>query len=1039
MDLIKSKKAGLNILLKTVACMLFLIPSCLLAQTGGIAVKGQVTVDDQPLAGVTVMVQGTSRYAMTDDGGNYSITAVDQNSVLVFSFIGYKTVNETVGARSVINIAMEEDVQQLEQTVVIGYGTQRKEAVTGSVISMGGETIKEVAAANLSQALQGRFAGIEMTQTNSQPGAQMQIRVRGQRSLNASNDPLIVLDGIPLPSTFTFSDINPNDVKSVDILKDASATGIYGSRGANGVILITTNKGTIGQKPIISYNGYVGAKTLFAEYPMMTGPEFLALREAAGTYHGLSADEKDNINTNWQDLFYKTGLVTNHDVGISGGAEQVAYNFGLGYYREESMIPTQNYSRISLRGTIDQQIGKYFRFGITTNNSYTISNGMQIGLYGVLNSSPLTSPYDEDGNLKERNDLIVQGDKQFVLTKEVVESLEENDKWLNQSKGFGTYNNIFGEVKVPWVEGLKYKLNLGLNFRMSDGGSYTGIGVNSSTSDSPSTASISRSFNTSWTIENLITYDRTFAEKHQVNVVGLFSAEQNHYHSTYISARNIPADFLLYYNLGMAPSEDVSIDPNFQGYEESALISWMGRVIYSYDGRYMLSAAFRSDASSRLAPGYQWHTYPAVSLGWNIHKEKFMENVSFINSLKLRAGYGETSNESTSPYATLGQLSTRFYNFDTNYQTGYYVSQLPNPTLGWEYSETWNYGMDFTLLKNRLSGTIEYYVQNTHDVLIQLDLPRTSGVSARYWSNMGQTQNKGFELSLNGVILENLNGWHWEAGINLYTNKNKIVALASGATRDINNGWFVGYPIDVLYTYEMLGLWQKDDPDFKYLSLFEGDSGNEGMIKVRYFGERDVNGAPTRAIGDDDRVIRKLDPDFQGGFNTNVNWKNFDLTIVGAFKSGGTLISTLYGSSGYLNQLTGRRGQVSVDYWTPENTGAKYPKPGGASASAEGPRHGDLLNLFDASYVKIRTITLGYNFEQKWVKDAGIKRLRLYASVQNPFVLFSPYHNETGMDPEPNSYGTQNQAVGAYQARFAVIGTNAPQTRTWLLGINLTF
>ncbi|MDR1348487.1 MAG: TonB-dependent receptor [Prevotellaceae bacterium] len=1018
--------------------MLFLIPSCLYAQTGGITVKGQVTGNNDPLGGVTVLVQGTGTYAMTDDNGNYSIVAPNQNSVLTFSFIGYTTVNETIGTRSIINVAMEEEVQQLEQTVVIGYGTQRKEAVTGSVASIGGESIREVAAANIAQALQGRIAGIEMTQTNSQPGAEMQIRIRGQRSLTANNDPMIVLDGIPYPGSL--GDINQNDIKSIDVLKDASATAIYGARGANGVIIITTNKGTMGQKAVVTYNGYVGVKTAIP-YPMMSGPKFLTMRELAGVYSGTSADEKATTNTDWQDLFYRTGISHSHDVGISGGSEKGTYNFGLGYYSEDGVIPTQNYSRISLRGTIDQQIGKYFRFGVTTNNSYTMSNGMQIGMYGILNSSPLTGPYptDANGNLKERNDLIVQGDAQYILTKEAIESLEENDKWVNQSKNFGTYNNIFGEVKIPWIEGLKYKLNLGLNLRMSDGGSYTGVGVNSSTLDNPSSASVSRSFMTNWAVENLLTYDRTFAEKHQVNVVGLFSSEQTHIHNSYISARNIPADFLLYYNLGQGPAEDININSDYQGYQESALISWMGRIMYSYDGRYMASVAFRSDASSRLAPGHQWHTYPAISLGWNIHKEKFMENVSFINSLKLRAGYGETSNQSVNPYATLGALSNRNYNFGTNYQTGYYVSLLPNPNLGWEFSETWNFGLDFSLLKNRLHGTIEYYIVNTHDLLMSLNLPATSGVGS-YMANIGQTQNKGFELSLNGTILNNYNGWTWDAGINLYTNSNKIVSLASGATRDEYNSWFVGYPIDVLYTYEMLGLWNESDPDYQYIQFLEGSTlASAGDIKIKYRGDYNTDGSPSRPFGADDRVIRKMDPDFQGGFNTRVAYKGFDISIIGAFKSGGTLISTLYGSSGYLNQLTGRRGQVDVDFWTPENTGAKYPRPGGLPAAAEGPRHGDLLNLFDASYLKIRTITLGYNFEQKWIKDAGISRLRVYATVQNPFVLFSPFYNETGIDPEPNSYGNQNQAVSAYQSRLAVIGTNAPQTRTWLFGINLTF
>ncbi|MDR2651878.1 MAG: TonB-dependent receptor plug domain-containing protein, partial [Prevotellaceae bacterium] len=376
MDLIKSKKAGLNILLKVVACMLFLIPSGLFAQTGGITVKGQVTFNNEPLAGVTVLVQGTNRYAMTDDGGNYTITAVDQNSVIAFTFIGYKTVNETVGTRSVINVAMEEDVLQIEQTVVIGYGTQRKEAVTGSVASISGDAMRSVASTNISTALQGRIAGIEMTQTSSQPGATMQIRIRGTRSLSADNDPLIVLDGIPFPGSI--NDIDPSSIRSVDVLKDASATAIYGSRGANGVILITTIRSSYGEpRAMVSYNGYVGVKTLFSRYPMMDGPEFIKLRQEAAktidelqngyTKYTYTDDEDANVNTDWQDMLFRPGIVTSHDVSISKGGETGGYIFGAGYYKDQALIPTQQYTRIALRAAIDQSIGKYFKFGITSN------------------------------------------------------------------------------------------------------------------------------------------------------------------------------------------------------------------------------------------------------------------------------------------------------------------------------------------------------------------------------------------------------------------------------------------------------------------------------------------------------------------------------------------------------------------------------------------------------------------------------------------------------------------------------------------------
>lgn len=463
----------------------------------------------------------------------------------------------------------------------------------------------------------------------------------------------------------------------------------------------------------------------------------------------------------------------------------------------------------------------------------------------------------------------------------------------------------------------------------------------------------------------------------------------------------------------------------------------MARAMYTYDNRYMFSATVRSDASSRLAKGHQWHTYPAVSAGWNIRQESFLDNVTWMDMLKLRVGYGQTSNQAVDPYSTLGMLSTRPYNFGpTGYATGYYVSSLPNADLGWEYSSTWNLGLDFSLFNGRLSGTLEYYIQKTNNLLLSVNLPSTAGVGS-YMGNVGKTQNKGVEFTINGTILENLNGWTWDASVNISANRNKITALASGQKRDEGNHWFVGYPIDVIYDYEKIGLWNETDPDAQYLQVLE-PGGNFGMIKVKYTGDYDETGKPTRAIGADDRQILSMDPKFQGGFSTHVSYKGFDLSVIGAFKYGGILISSLHASNGYLNMLTGRRGQVDVDYWTEENTDAKYPKPGGIQ-SGDNPKYGSTLGYFDASYWKIRTITLGYQFEnQKWVKNLGIDNLRAYVTIQNPFVICSPYHKETGLDPETNSYGDENAAVASIR-RLLTVGTNSPATRNFLFGINLTF
>ena len=991
---------------------------------------GYVADSQGPLIGATVMEKGTNNGTVTDFNGFFTLN-VKPGATIVVSYVGY--VSQEVKAGDNLKINLKEDGHVVNEVVVIGYGTQRREAVTGSVANIGGEKLNQVAATNAAQALQGRVAGVLMTQTSSKPGAEMQIRIRGQRSLTASNDPLIVLDGIPFMGQL--SDINPADIKSMDILKDASATAIYGSRGANGVIIITTVKGNQGAPAKVTYNGYVSFKKVFHKYPMMDGPTFSKMRQYAGLYQN-SLDESENTNTDWQDLYYQTGISHNHDLSVAGGTNGGSFSFGAGYYKDESVVPTEGYDRISVRGNFDQKIGKWFRFGLSTNNSYRKTQGVN-NMYAVLGSSPLSSPYDADGNLKRYNAL--PADDQIVVTKETVK--RDKDVWMSENKGIGTYNTLFAELKCPWIEGLTYRINVGLNFRSSKSGSFTGTGINNKDANAVNSGSIYENQTRNWAVENLLTYDRTFAEKHNLNVVAMYSAEQTTYEQTGASAQEIPADYFQYYALDKALGQ-----ANLTGYNywQSGLVSWMGRVMYSYDNKYMISAALRSDASSRLAKGHQWHTYPAVSAGWNIARENFMENLKWIDNLKLRVGYGETSNQSINPYSTLGGLATRNYNFGSTYKSGYYVNSLPNPELGWEYSKTWNFGLDFSFFNGRLSGSFEYYTQKTNDILLNVKLPDTSGVSS-YTGNIGNTENKGWEFSLNGIIIDNKNGWNWEAGINFYQNRNKLTKLATNDPdgRDEGNLWFVGHPIDVIYDYEYVGLWQKDDP---YLDILE-PGGNVGMIKVKYRGDaskgdfKEDGVTPSRQIGPDDRQIMSMEPDLIGGFNTTVAYKNFDLTVIGAFQIGGKLISAIHSSNGYLNMLTGRRNNIDVDYWTENNTGAKYPKPGGIQSS-DNPKYGSTLGYFNAGYLKFRTITLGYNFDKlQAVKDLGISRLRLYATVQNPFVLFSPYNNESGLDPETNSWSNENTAVGYSfgSHRMPIVGYNTPATRNFIFGVNVTF
>ncbi|WP_318311771.1 SusC/RagA family TonB-linked outer membrane protein [Flagellimonas crocea] len=1004
-------------------------------------VSGTVSDGGGPIPGVNVILKGTTNGTATDFDGNYTIN-VPSNGTLVFSYIGFKTQEVPVNGRSQINVTMEDDLQSLSEVVIIGYGTQNKEAVTGSVVSIKGDELAEVQAANFQEALQGRAPGVNISTTSTRPGANnTEIRIRGVRSLTGSNSPLIVLNGIPFSGGL--NDINLNDIESLEILKDASATAIYGSRGANGVILITTKTGKKGQKAQFTYNTYYATKEVFAKFPMMNSEQFNALREATGLFndgnplYATGVDEDPSVNTDWQDLIYGSGLQTSHDIGVSGGSETGTYSIGIGYFKETSVLPVESFQRYSLRAQVDQQIGA-FRFGLNSVMNYSLTNAAGQGLYGSLSATPILDPYNEDGSLKRVVSMPL--DDFWVTTRSTLADIGYGR--VNLQKDFGTYNNLYGEVAIPGVEGLKYRLNIGLNLRMSRDGNFTGEGVANVNPLAPNGAGVSSSLTTDYVIENLLTYDRTFADKHQVNVVGLFSSQNTKYDDTNLSVQNLPNEQFLFYNLGPALVEDIT---GYGGqYQENSLLSYMGRAMYQYDNRYLITATVRADGSSRLAPGNKWVTYPAVSVGWNLGNEPFMDSVEWVNLLKFRAGYGETSNQAVNNYATLGNLGVRNYNFGETFATGYFVQELPNNTLGWEFSETYNYGIDFGLFNNRLSGSVEYYTTDTNDILYRVGLPSSSGVGS-FVGNIGSTTNKGVEVALNATILDNPDGLTWDFGVNLYTNRNEITSLASGEEQNVGQLWFVGSPINVIFDYNKIGLWNETDPDYQYLQTLE-PGGNVGMIKVEYTGEYNPDGSPVRQINADDRQVIDPTPDFQGGFNTRLAYKNFDFNVVGVFKSGGIAVSTLYSSNGYLNLLTGRRNNINVDYWTPENTDAKYPAPGGIQAG-DGPKYGTTMGYFDGSYLKIRAMTLGYNFDQDLVSGFGMSNLRLYATVQNPFVLFSPFHRESGMDPETNSGvdnngNAQNSATGTsgfISRGIATIGANVPTTRNFMLGLNLTF
>lgn len=1020
-----------NYLKKTIGLFLAItLPLAVFAQN---TVKGTVVDEfDNPIAGAFVKVQNATEGTSTTLNGTFELR-VASNAILEVSFIGFQTTAVPVNGQSNLRIVLAEDVEALEATVVIGYGSARKSDVTGSIASVRGESLREIPAADVSYALDGRIAGVEMMQTDSKPGSSMQIRIRGQRSLSASNDPLIVLDGVPFMGSL--SDISTNDIKSIDILKDAASTAIYGSRGSNGVILISTFKGVEGQDPRVSFNSYASLKKA-VKYPMMPKDKYIQMRQMANMYKN-SIDESDDTFTDWQDLFYRTGITQNYDLNVSGGTRNSSYRFGTTYYKDQSVIPTQQFDRIAINGSLDQKIGKWFQVGFSTRNNISTNEGNQVDMYAVVSKSPLANPYNADGSVKERVTLPSDND-QYIFTRERIEQFQKDGTYVEESRNFASYNNAYLQVNAPWIKGLSFKVTGSLNFRTNKRGGFTGKGINGSAVN-PNSASWNYSENFNWTVENLLTYDRTFG-KHRINAVALFSAEQTTSQGQSLSGKNIPNEAFQYYSIGSALATDITVGNG--SYSQYGLLSYMGRIMYSYADKYMISAAIRSDASSRLAKGHQWHTYPAISLGWNIHKEDFMESTAaWLDELKFRAGYGQTSNQSINSYATLGRLNTKVYNYGSDYATGYYVSTLPNADLGWEYSQTWNFGLDYALLGGRITGTMEYYSVNTHDILLSMRLPSTAGVGS-YTANIGKTSNKGFEFTVNGTIIDS-GDWRWTAGINIYKNVNRLVELADGTLRDEGNHWFVGYPINCIYDYEGDGLWKEGDP---YMDILEPSKEVNGMkqtigaIKVKYHGEYNEDGTPKRAINSSDRVPIVADPNFAGGFNTNVYWKNFDFSVIGSFQSGGILLSSLHDSSSYLNMLNGRRGQLDVDYWTPDNPNGRFPRPGSLT-SMDNPKYASVLSRFNGSYLKIRTISLGYSFHRlPALRKAGISNLRVYATLQNPGIVFgSQFFKETGLDPEANALSGSTATGRPGNGRLSYVGFNTPNTRNILFGVNLTF
>ncbi len=1030
-----------------------------LAQTTT-TVKGRLLDNSgKPLPGATVQVKGTTTGVTTDNNGDYSIT-VPANATLVFSAVGYAQQEVKVNNKSSINLSLASENKSLDEVVVVGYGTQKKRDVTGSVTSVGEKALRSVPSANIQNALQGKAAGLEIQNTGTAPGANMQIRIRGTRSINGSNSPLIILDGIPYDGSL--NDINPADVASVDVLKDASATAIYGSRGANGVVLVTTRKGKSG-KAIVSYNGYYGLGNAAWEYPVFSVPEYQAMRAFSTWAAGYMPLELKGVaagtSTDWQKEIYQTAHKQDHNITVSGGnADGTTYSLGGGYYNENAVLPGVDYTRYSLHATIDTKIGKRLKVGLNTMNNVGISHGTQFVQYGymfpILSLSPLSAT-DTSGVLV----VSPAGNANDALQYNPLLTKTNNNNWVDKVTRARTFNSLYAEYE--FIPGLKYRFNLGLNYTREEGDQFKGADTKSTpqyfNAGKGNTATVNNTEAWGYTAENIISYDKTFASKHRLNFTGLYSIQESHQHNTSVTKDSIDQDFIQFYNLGQA---NATHPPVVGGGETSqSLLSYMGRINYAYDNRYLLTMTYRSDGSSILPAGHKWHSYPAVAAGWNITNEKFGEGFfskAKISNLKLRVGFGQTSNQAIQPYTALGKVSNSNglnilpngqsgpggvirYNYGPTVMTGYNLSTLPNPNLDWEYTKTTNIGLDFGILNNRITGSIEYYRERTNNILYNVSIPPTSGISSNsFFTNVGEMENKGMEFSVSSLNVQTHGGFSWSTDLNLFFNRNKILKLADGVTQDISNQLFVGYSINSIYDYNKLGIWQKDEAAAAatYNSV-------PGQLKIEDHSGPD--GKPDGVIDASDKyVIGSADAKLQGGMTNTFAYKNFDLSVVAYARFGGLLISQVHQPTGtYLTQMSGDRNQVKVDYWTPNNPTNWFPYPGNTLSSVTNAYTS--LAYYDATFVKIRSINLGYTFGREVLSKIGAQSLRVYATVDNVATLFSPYKNLTGIDPTGTNTGDQsiggvgNIRTGQGDNNTITIGAAPPPVRTFILGVNLSF
>ncbi len=1025
-------------------------------------VKGTVKGEDgYGIAGVNVVEKGTTNGVITDVEGGYVINLTTDNPILVFSFIGYKSQEIPVGNQSQINLILKEDIETLEEVVVVGYGTQKKKDLTGAIASVGSEELGLTPALSFDQSLQGKVPGVQITQTTGAPGGNLNIMVRGINSISGSNSPLYVVDGFPIGtggggadltnfsnnsysssgmanSTMEkinpLSTINPADIESIEILKDASATAIYGSRGANGVVIITTKKGKTG-KTTINVDASIGVQQVAHKLDLLSPQEYAQFiaegRDNAWIYAGGNASDPNDVRTSntwvrpeyrnpellptegtdWQDVIFRLATVQNYQLSATGGTENVKYMVSLGFFDQKGIVIGSDYQRFNIRSNIDAQLTKRLKFGSNIAASYGYGDfarteghlGQRGMIQCALAMNPLLPVYAEDGSYNSEfgDPLGAPVENPLFIAENFSDKRDMKDVIIN---------NYFD---YAILDGLNFKTSFGLRFNLNETNLWKSSQIGSyAEKASPATAASIDKKGMNWLNENTLTYKKVFNEKHDLNVVAGFTVQKDTYKQLSAGATDFPTDYVHYLSAG-------TINSGTHLKSEWSMVSLLARANYVYNNKYMLTATVRRDGSSRFGANHKWGTFPSVSVGYRISEEPFMKNLDALSNLKVRASYGVAGNNSIGNYSQIALLSVSNYADANGILPGLAPSSLANNDLTWEKSKQTDIGIDLGLFRNRISIVADWYYNLKTDLLLNVNLPAASGFNSSM-QNIGEIENKGFEFALNTVNLDTKD-FSWNTSFNISTNRNKVKKLATENGRIISGNYIteVGQPISSFYMMHVVGVF-KDEADVAAGPVYTPDT-QPGDLK---FEDVDQDGKITTA---DKTIVGSPFPDFTWGLTNEFRYKNVSLSV---FINGSQGADCYFGAGETILNVAGVQNQLALvnDRWkSPENPGNGYVPRAIRSDHALGMAASSRY-LFDASYVRIKDITLSYDFPRELLSKIKVKGLNAYFNVSNVYT-FTDY---PGYDPEASQSGDSVTSAGYDSGVY-------PLPRVYTLGLKVSF